>query len=47
MEDFKACNIKIIDRSQENKLYFAPGWQEVQELIDKLNQCFNNEQEKM
>lgn len=45
MEDFKPCNIKIIDRSPEHKMYSAPGWQEVQDLIDKLNQCFKNEQD--
>lgn len=50
MEDFKQCDIKIIDSSEiesprGDKLYSTPGWQEVQELIDKLNQCFKNEQE--
>ena len=44
MEDFRLSDIEVININEIKDYYDTPGWSEVQEIINKLNQCFNNEQ---
>ena len=49
MEDFKQCEIKIVYPSEAGKKSYndksLPGTEAVARLIEKLNECFKNEQQ--